>query len=459
MEYRTDRETNSGFRASRVLLITSAYPPYPASGSYRAEKVAEALANDGHQVVVVTTRLPGERGQERARRGRLMVLTVPALRHPVKALLAVRNYFRSPRVTEGSVPSGSDVSNTSGESLQQRFLRRVMSLMFVPDDSQLFAIAAIARALRLKQTFDVVYTTAPSFSANIAGYVYKRLTRTPWVAEYRDPWAHGQSNDSSGFPSSRASRALNRGLERRCLAAADLVVSVSEGIADTLRAAAPEQPEMKFVMVRNGIPRLGVGSPRYENERPLTFLYLGNLYLERNPLPMIDALAVLRRTLPPLRLVFAGNCDTFRGVSIAEYAASRGVGDSVSVKPWVSQPEAQNLMESADAFLLLAHAQPLQVPNKLYEYLGTRKPIVAIVDAQGESAGLLRKTGGHYIITANTCDAIIPVLQAAVGDIRAAVAPVGEFEALSALTTEYQMTLLTQHLRRHGLLGMTSDSK
>ena len=43
-----------------VLLIAQAYPPYPAVGALRAQKVAQALRAQGHTVSVLTERLASD---------------------------------------------------------------------------------------------------------------------------------------------------------------------------------------------------------------------------------------------------------------------------------------------------------------------------------------------------------------------------------------------------------------
>lgn len=62
------------------------------------------------------------------------------------------------------------------------------------------------------------------------------------------------------------------------------------------------------------------------------------------------------------------------------------------------------MQHAADVLLLLAQRQPIQVPNKLYEYLGAARPIVAFVDEKGESASMLRRANGHFVVTEDTPD-------------------------------------------------------
>lgn len=44
--------------------------------------------------------------------------------------------------------------------------------------------------------------------------------------------------------------------------------------------------------------------------------------------------------------------------------------------------------------------------NKVYEYLGTRRPILAVVDEDGETAQMLRMVGGHQLVSVNDAEPI-----------------------------------------------------
>ena len=76
-----------------------------------------------------------------------------------------------------------------------------------------------------------------------------------------------------------------------------------------------------------------------------------------------------------------------------------GLTDVVRIHDWLPHATAKSFMDEADVLLLLAQRQPDQVPNKLYEYLGTRRPILAFADSDGETARMLQQVGGHHVIT------------------------------------------------------------
>ena len=61
----------------------------------------------------------------------------------------------------------------------------------------------------------------------------------------------------------------------------------------------------------------------------------------------------------------------------------------------------------ADGLLLLQGPScNHQIPAKLYEYLRLRKPILALTDAQGDTARVLAETGGATVIDLLQEDAI-----------------------------------------------------
>ncbi len=122
---------------------------------------------------------------------------------------------------------------------------------------------------------------------------------------------------------------------------------------------------------------------------------------------------------------------------------------SPSCDPGYPTTEALDQIRSAGALLLLAQGQPHQIPNKLYEYLGVRRPILAVVDHGGESHRLLQRAGrDDFILTErSTPSEWDKVIEAAV---TASLEPgeIGDGAPLEELRTSRQLSLVVAACQR-----------
>src|SRR5690606_13697581 len=141
------------------------------------------------------------------------------------------------------------------------------------------------------------------------------------------------------------------------------------------------------------------------------------LYHQRDPRPLMRALSALRRSgeLGDTRveLAFYGRCRWFHDVSLEKEAADLGLADWVSFHEPVPRSKVRELMAGSNLLLLLAQDQPLQIPQKLYEYLGAKRPILAFADAEGETASMLTSAGGHFLVQSNDQDHVNRVVRMA----------------------------------------------
>lgn len=376
-----------------VLLIAHAFPPDSAVGSIRAHKVASALHDAGHRVQVIAARLPDSPPGPVEDSG-VIVHRVRSFSNPRRALSRAQAKLR--RRGPDTLAPPSTAKRVPG------WKRHLLSLLWIPDDRQGFVGPAVARARRIiRSGVDLLYTTAPPFSDHLVGLALKTLTRVRWAAEFRDPWA-----DNPLRPAERCSAeadAINRWFERRCLRGADHVVTVAESTMALLQAKVPEAERGKFILARNGIDRLAhVGSPR-DTVGPFRMVHAGSLYQDRDPRPFFRALASLceRRQLGPddIQVDFIGGYDAYDGQSLPRFTTELGIGPLVRFTDWIPHDECRRAMSEADVLILFAQKNPNQVANKLYEYLGTRRPIMAFGEAHGESARMLAQVGGHYLVS------------------------------------------------------------
>lgn len=440
----------------RVLLLTYHYPPDRAVGALRPEKVARAFRDAGHEVVVITARLPDETAEDRLRERGLVVRTVRMWRNPRDWYLFMKRAFSS-KVAHDT--PNTSIGHTEGPVKEvitiPKWKRWLFSLMWLPDARQGF-VPPVVRAVgqEIRQGVDLIYTTAPPFSVHLAGLLCKHLFRMTWAAEFRDPWTanpwkpwHGRSRFSDG---------TEKWLERKCLASADHIIAVTQGIGAGLIVGGKQGPNKHVQIVLNGIDDLHVPRPHTARSLPRRVVHVGTLYHARDPRPFFDAVRILREarglSAADLEIVFIGNCRWFKGLSVAEEIAVRGLEDLITLRDWIPREEVQDLLLTADVLLLLAQGQPDQVPNKLYEYLGTRTPILAYTDSEGETEQMLRLAGGHFTITDDALPDQVRILAEALALTVSPLAMANE-SLLLEWTTSNQMNNLLRYVGGKDELG------
>ena len=279
--------------------------------------------------------------------------------------------------------------------------RFVFSLMWLPDDRQGFILPAVRTIRSLgREPIDVVYTTCPPYSPHLVGLLVKWTMGVRWVAEFRDPWA--ANAQKPWWVRSRVADAVDAWLERVCLRNADHVVSVTDGIHRGLCARLEPERQGRCVVVRNGIERLATPVALERAPGPFRIAYAGTFCYSRDPRPFLRSLAAVVGQhgygSADVRVDLVGLCRSFGTVSVEAAVRDLGLGDIAHFRDWVPPSTVRTILDQADLLLLLAQDQPDQVPNKLYDYLGARKPILAFADAQGETACMLRQVGGHFVV-------------------------------------------------------------
>lgn len=419
-----------------ILLLSYYYPPDRAVGGQRAQKVAEALSAAGHDVTVIAAGITAAESQ-----GLVRIKPIPSARELWAWLQSRGQQAKGPEAS-GDKPAIQVGEDTSRQVA--RWKRWIFSLIWLPDDRQGYILPAVWRAMRdPKGKPDLIYSTAPPFSVHLAGLLLKGLTGATWVAEFRDPWT------TNPWKPAELRSALTDWLDRKfewvCLETADLLVPVSDGIASRHAETGTATP---FTVVRNGIEKLRTAEELEadaEADGPFEIVHAGSFYHARDPFPFLAAVRQLveSNSLSPadLHVRFIGATQTYKQRSIADFVRAEGLDDYVTLDDWMQPDRSLRHVTEADLLLLLAMDQPDQVPNKLYEYLGVRRPILAVADAGGETVRMLDLAGGHLVVPINKAEHIRRALERLLVR-KQSRGPVGHSGVLENWTTSAQMARL-----------------
>lgn len=431
----------------RVAVLTYHFPPSPSVGAQRPGRWVAELRARGLDVQVVTASLPAEPVEGQRTRAEPWIHEVPVRWDPRRVWAKLKRALRGGQPVAPR-PVAAPAYNNDTPLRRMPFLRRHVDAWFwLPDDRQGFILPAARKVIALHQVkpFDAIYVSGPPFSAHVAGHIASGRTGAPLWVEYRDPWLEGkeQHTESCSAPATW----VEQKLENRILAHAQGVVVTTPGIATIQHGKLASTQHSKVTVSYNGIPSLC----RTETQgRPpllprLTFLHAGTLYLGRDPRSLLGGLAALHRAgsiEASVRLLLVGHCRYFRGVSVQAMAEELQLDDIVELQDPVSNAAASELMRNADVLVLLAQKQPAQIPQKLFDYLGTRKPILAFADRGGEVDRLLAQVGGHVVVAH---DASVDAVGVAIEEVMRLATdgmPRGSHDVLAELTAERQLGAL-----------------
>ena len=113
-----------------------------------------------------------------------------------------------------------------------------------------------------------------------------------------------------------------------------------------------------------------------------------------------------------------------------QLASENGVSDFLDLCPAIGYRDALAEMLSVDALLVLQAANcNEQIPAKIYEYLRAARPILALTDPAGDTAGVLREAGLDTIARLDSADEIAAALPRFVDAVRAGRAALPDAEA------------------------------
>lgn len=304
---------------------------------------------------------------------------------------------------------------------------RYPSLLAQPDRWASWWPSAVMLGLRLIKHYraQAIWSTYPIMTAHCVAHTLNRLTGIPWIADFRDPVSVAVARSDPGTIRSQTR------WEARVVERATCSVFTAPG---ALRLYAERYPEVqadgRFEVIGNGYDEAAFGDlpsagPR-SVDRPLVLLHSGFLYPEgRNPTAFFAALARLRDAGSihdvDLKVVLraAGS-----EVAYARELRRLRLEGMVVLAPPVSNHEALVEQASADGLLLFQGAEyDRQIPAKLYEYLRIGRPIFALVGEQGDTAALLRESGGATLVALDDVDAITARLADFIDALRAGNAP------------------------------------
>lgn len=368
----------------RVLIVSFYFPPAGGGGVQRPLKLAQYLPALGFETHVLAPDDPR------------WIHRDEGLRAPTQAWVHRARYLG---------PSGGKPA----EVLQARdgieralvHLRLQARRLIVPDENATWAVTAVPAAIRIARQhgIDVVITTSPPGSTHLVGAAVQKATGARWVADLRDSLvAHAHRRADS--LATRAKAALHRRVARLVAARADAVTCVSEVISEEVRAL---EPRGRVVTIANGCDFDDFSGLAYVPAPRFRITHAGSFFGKRDPRPFLQA---LRDSELDVVARFIGD---FRP-SDRDWAQTLQLEDRLQLIPYAPRSTSLELQRDSEALLLLIPEAGGRgrgvLSGKVFEYLASRRPILAAVPPDGAAAELVLATGAGVVAAPDDTDAL-----------------------------------------------------
>jgi glycosyltransferase involved in cell wall biosynthesis len=381
----------------RVLFIAYLFPPIANSGTQRPLKFAKYLPGYGWQPHVLTAARIADYPQDPG-----LLAEVPA------SVKVVRVPMLNDRI--GAVAGTLGLGMVKPETISEGISWRLRSRWQHPDLYALWRPTARRAALKLwrEEGFDAIYATGYPWTSLLVGMDVAAATGRPFVADFRDPWS---ADDYEGR--SLEGRDADLRLEREVVSAAAAVVGVSSTMTRELMAAHPMVRQDKFVTIPNGFDPADLGNIAPWPRQRFRIVYTGVWKTGYGPTALYDAIAALLHRDPHL----LSNVEVLAAGFEPGPAHRRGLSEYIDEIGLLSHHDAVALMRSADVLFLQnaeGASQRHRLPGKIFEYLATGRPLIAVTDPEGEAGSLVRRVGGGVVVGPDDHDGLRRVLADAI---------------------------------------------
>lgn len=375
----------------KVLIITYYWPPAGGPGVQRVLNFVKHLPENGWDPIVLTV-ADGE---------------YPALDKSLNELISSDtsvittksiepfSLYKKLLGKEKDHKIDTYILNQKQSSLPQNIMKWIRLNVFIPDARIGWIPFAVRSGKKIikEEGVDLIYTCSPPHSLQLIGKKLSKKMNVPWVADFRDPWTSLVAYQ--GQNRSKLTLKLDSALENSVFTKANRIVVTCKGLKKSIVSSNNVDPN-SISVITNGYEKESKSSYKNSSNNVVIF-YAGNLSVVRIPYALLDALESIKEEATKANVEFriAGNvCEEFWNL-----VREKGIEDMVNYIGYLSHAEVISNYDTSDFLLQVVDDvsdNHLFIAGKLFDYLGSKKPILAIGPKGGEVEEIINETKSGY---------------------------------------------------------------
>ena len=376
----------------KALIIAYYWPPAGGPGVQRWLKFVKYLRDFDVEPIVYVPENPSYPINDDS-----FVNEIPeglkVIKQPIKEPYKLASKFSK---GDSNTISKGIIKNSSKQSLKEKLMLFIRGNFFIPDARIGWvkpSVQFLNKYIR-ENGIEVVITTGPPHSLHLIALKLKNKLAFNWIADFRDPWTTiGYHKKLKLLPMAKLK---HKNLERKVLTTADQIIVTSP----TTKTEFKRITDTPIEVITNGYDVNSVNE--FEPDKKFTIAHIGSLLSERNPEVLWKALGDISRDDKVFQSQFQLNLVGAVSNEILQAIERHELFQFVNLVGYVSHEEAIRHQKQSQVLLLVeinSEETKCIIPGKLFEYMASNRPILAIGPEGSDIEAIITKTNTGAFFT------------------------------------------------------------
>ncbi len=369
----------------KLLIITYYWPPAGGPGVQRWLKFVKYLPDFDVQPIVYVPENPTypivDSNLVFEVSDKAIILKTPIFEPYQLASFLSKN--KTKKISSGIIP------NQKKQSFLEKLMLWVRGNLFIPDARVFWvkpSVAYLEKYIR-ENEIDTIITSGPPHSLHLIGLELKQKLNLYWLADFRDPWTTIGYHKSLRLSQYAAKK--HKQLESQVLNSADTIIVTSKTTKAEFQALTTKPIEV----ITNGFDVEKVDKQILDTKFSLA--HIGSFLSERNPKILWESLVELCTEIPDFKSHLEIKLIGAISQEVLETIEQFGLNSFLNNLGYVSHAVAVAHQRKSQVLLLIeinSEETKSILPGKLFEYMVSERPIVAIGPKDSDFAEIITNT-------------------------------------------------------------------
>ena len=369
----------------KVLVITYYWPPAGGPGVQRWLKFVKYLPDFGVQPIVYIPENPTypivDENLVNEVSDKAVILKQKIFEPYQLASFLSKN--KTKKMNSGIIP------NQKKQSFLDKVLLWIRGNLFIPDARFFWVKPSVAYLEKYiaEHNIDTIVTSGPPHSLHLIGLELKQRLNVKWFADFRDPWTtigYHKSLRLSGYAAKK-----HKKMESVVLNTADTIIVTSKTTKTEFEALTSKP----ISVITNGFDVEKV--ERQTLDSKFSLAHIGSFLSARNPKLLWESLVELIAEIPDFKSHLEIKLIGAVSQEVLETISQFGLNEYVKNLGYVSHEEAIAHQRKSQVLLLIeidSEETKSIIPGKLFEYMVSNRPIIAIGPNGSDFAEIISNT-------------------------------------------------------------------